>query len=91
MDGVNGQRRCDKVSDNAGVTKYEVERLDPGSTKFVHVATTTGTSYNDAGLVQGSSYSYRVLVRDATGSLKEFSGVASVTTASPTILPRIAP
>ena len=78
-------------TDNAGVTKYEVERQDPGSTRFVHVATTTGTSYNDAGLVQGSSYSYRVLARDATGTLKEFSGVASVTTASSTILPRIAP
>ena len=78
-------------TDNVGVKEYEVQRQDPGSTRFVHVATTTGTSYNDAGLVQGSSYSYRVLVRDATGGLKEFSGVASVTTASPTILPRIAP
>jgi chitodextrinase len=76
------------LTDNAGVTKYEVERLDPGSTRFVHVATTTGTSYADAGLVKGSGYSYMILVRDAKGSLKEYSGVVSVTTASPTILPR---
>jgi hypothetical protein len=75
-------------TDDTGVTKYEVERLDPGSTSFVHVATTIGTSYTDAGLAQGSSYSYRVLVRDAAGSLREYLGVASVTTASRTIVPR---
>ena len=75
-------------TDRVGVTKYEVERLDPGSTSFVHVGTTTGTSYKDTGLAEGSSYSYRILVTDATGSLKEYSGVASVTTASPTIYPR---
>jgi len=75
-------------TDNVGVTKYEVERQDPESTSFVHVGTTIGTSYNDMGLAAGSSYSYRVLVRDATGSLHEYSGVVSVTTASPTINPR---
>ena len=47
-------------TDNAGVTKYEVERQDPGSTSFVHVATTIGTNYTDTGLAAGSSYSYRV-------------------------------
>jgi hypothetical protein len=77
-------------SDNVGVKKYEVQRQDPGSTIFVHVGTTRGTSYTDTGLAAGSNYSYRVLVRDARGSLKEYSGVASVTTASPTINPRIA-
>ncbi len=73
---------------NARLRKYEVERQDPGSTRFVRVGTTTGTSYNDTGLVTGSSYSYRVLVRDARGRLNEYSGVVSVTTASPTINPR---
>jgi chitodextrinase len=75
-------------ADNVGVIKYEVERQDPGSTSFVHVGTTTGTSYNDTALAEGTSYSYRVLVRDATGRLEKYSGVASVTTASPTINPR---
>ena len=75
-------------TDNVGVIKYEVERQDPGSTSFVHVGTTTRTSYNDTGLAEGTSYSYRVLVRDATGRLKKYSGMASVTTASPTINPR---
>jgi len=78
------------LTDNVGVKKYEVQRQDPGSTSFVHVGTTTGTSYTDTGLAAGSSYSYRVLVRDAKGGLKEYSGVASVTTASPTINPRTA-
>jgi chitodextrinase len=75
-------------TDKMGVKKYEVQRQEPGSTSFVHVRTTTGTSYTDTGLAAGSSYSYRVLVRDAKGSLKKYSGVASVTTASPTINPR---
>jgi hypothetical protein len=74
--------------DNVGVTNYEVERLDPGSTSFAQVGTTTGTSYNDTGLAAGSDYSYRILVRDARGSLNEYSGVVSVTTGSPTISPR---
>ena len=75
-------------ADNVEVAGYLVERRDPGSTSFVHVGTTTRTSYNDTGLAEGTSYSYRILVRDATGRLKQYSGVASVTTASPTINPR---
>jgi Fibronectin type III domain. len=74
--------------DNVRVRKYEVERQDPGNTRFVRVATTTGTSYNDTGLAADSNYSYRVRVRDARGSLKEYSGMVSVTTGSPTIGPR---
>ena len=75
-------------TDNEGVAGYKVERQDPGRASFVQVGTSTGTSYNDTGLAAGSSYTYRVLVRDATGSLNEYSGVASVTTASLTINPR---
>jgi len=75
-------------ADNVEVGGYLVERQDPGSTSFVHVGTTTGTSYNDTALAERTSYSYRVLVRDATGGLGKHSGVASVTTASPTINPR---
>jgi chitodextrinase len=70
------------------VRSYEVQRQDPGSTSFVHVGTTTGTSYTDIGLAAGSDYRYRVLVADARGNLKEYSGVASVTTATSTISPR---
>jgi len=76
---------------NVRMTKYEVERKAPGSTSFVHVGTTTGTSYTDMGLAAGSSYSYRVLVKDAKAKLKEYSGIGSVATGSPTINPRSAP
>ena len=79
------------ATDNVRARKYEVERKDPGSARFVHLGTTTGTSYTDTGLAAGGNYSYRVLVRDARGRLKEYSGVASVTTGSPTIVPRSAP
>jgi len=76
------------ATDKVGVRSYEVQRQDPGSTSFVHVGTTTETSYTDTGLAAGSDYTYRVLVADARGNLKEYSGVASATTASPTINPR---
>ena len=75
-------------TDSVGVKKYEVQRRDPGSTSFVHVGTTRGTSYTDSGLAAGGNYSYRVLVRDANGRAKKYSDVASVITASPTIGPR---
>jgi hypothetical protein len=75
-------------TDKIGVKEYEVQRQEPGSMSFVRVGTTTGTSYTDTGLEAGSDHSYRVLVRDAKGRLKQYSGVASVTTASPTINPR---
>ncbi|HZR63898.1 MAG TPA: fibronectin type III domain-containing protein, partial [Terriglobales bacterium] len=75
-------------TDSVGVKKYEVQRRDPESQTFVHVGTTTGTSYTDTGLAAGGNYSYRVLVRDVNRRLKRYSGVASVITASPTIGPR---
>ena len=77
--------------DNFRASKYEVERKDPGSTRFVHLGTTTGTSYTDTGLAAGGNYSYRILARDARGRLKDYPGVASATTGSPTIVPRSAP
>jgi len=74
-------------ADKVGVKKYEVQRQDPGTTSFVRVGTTTGTSYTDVGLAEGSNYTYRILVRDAKSKLKAYSGVVSVTTGSPTINP----
>jgi hypothetical protein len=63
-----------------GVAGYLVERQDPGSPSFVQVGTSTGTSYNDTGLVAGSAYSYRVRATDAAQNLSQYSGVASGTT-----------
>jgi hypothetical protein len=78
------------ATDKGRVRRYEVERREPGSTSFVRVGTTRTTSYIDTGLAAGGNYSYRVLVRDARERLKEYSGVASVTTGSPIINPRTA-
>jgi chitodextrinase len=86
--GVRQVKLTWAATDKVGVRSYEVQRQDPGSTSFVHVGTTTGTSYTDTGLAAGSDYRYRVLVADARGNLKEYSGVASVTTATSTINPR---
>jgi hypothetical protein len=79
------------TTDKVRATKYEVERKDPGSTRFVRVGTSRTTSYIDTPLAAGSKYSYRVLIRNATGSLKKYSGEATVTTGSLTINPRTAP
>src|SRR4029077_12207922 len=65
-------------TDNIGVTGYLVER-HPGSQSFVQVGTSTLTSYDDAGLAAGSSYSYRVRATDGAQNLSQYSGVASVT------------
>ena len=67
-------------SDNVGVAGYLVERQDPGSTSFVQVATSAGTSYNDTGLAAGSTYSYRIRATDPAQNLSQYSGVASATT-----------
>jgi hypothetical protein len=75
-------------TDNVGAAGYLVERQDPGSTSFVQVGTSTGTSYNDTGLAAGSSYSYRVRAMNAVGNLSGYSGVASAATGSLTIGPR---
>ena len=75
-------------TDNVDVVGYLVERQDPGSTSFVQVGTSTGTSYNDTGLAAGSSYSYRIRAMNAAGNLSEYSGVASAATGSLTIGPQ---
>jgi len=86
--GVSQVKLSWTASTDKGVKKYEVQRQDPGTTSFKRVGTTIGTSYTDTGLAEGSSYRYRVLVRDAKSKLKAYSGVVSVTTGSPTINPR---
>jgi hypothetical protein len=64
----------------AGVTGYLVERQGPGSTNFVQIGTTSGTSYNDTGVTANTDYSYRVRATDAAGKLSPYSDVAQATT-----------
>jgi len=65
--------------DNVGVTGYLVERCQgAGCTTFVQIATSTTTTYSDAGLAI-ASYSYRVRATDAAGNLSGYSNIASGT------------
>src|SRR5206468_635610 len=68
------------ATDNVAVTSYLVERQDPGSTAFVQIGTASGTTYNDTGLTQNSSYGYRVRASDAANNLSGYSNVASAQT-----------
>src|SRR5258708_13635386 len=47
---------------------------------FAQVATPSGTSFNDTGLVASTSYSYRVRAADAAGNVGPYSDIASATT-----------
>jgi chitodextrinase len=78
-------------TDNVGVTGYWVEREDPGTTSFVQIGTTTGTTYTNTGLAANSAYSYRVRATDAAGNLSSYSGTASATTPTPDTQPPTAP
>lgn len=72
------------ASDAVGVTGYRVQRCqDAGCTSFRQIGTTASTRYSDAGLLSGTSYSYRVQAADAAGNVSAYSGVSTaVTTAA---------
>jgi fibronectin type 3 domain-containing protein len=66
-----------------GVTSYLVDRKNPGSTSYVQVGTTSGTTttYTDPGLAASSTYSYEVQATNAGGN-SPFSNPATATTAA---------
>lgn len=69
--------------DNVGVTGYEVERCQGTScSTFAQIAKPTVTTLVDSGLAYATSYSYRVLARDAATNPSAYSNVASATTAA---------
>jgi glucose/arabinose dehydrogenase len=79
-------------TDNVGVARYQVERCSgPSCSTFAQVATPTGTTYNDSGLIAGTSYSYRVRAVDAAGNLSAYSSTASATTTAPDTTPPTPP
>ncbi len=61
------------ATDNVGVTGYRVYRN--GNL----ITTVTGTSANDTGLTDGTSYSYTVSAIDAAGNASAQSGAVSAT------------
>ena len=68
-------------SDNVAVTGYAIERcVGSGCTNFVGVATASGTSRHDIGLVSNTTYRYRIRAYDATGNRSAYSSVAEATT-----------
>ena len=75
-------------TDNVGVTNYLLERCQgPGCTSFAQVATSTATTYTDAGLLSNTSYSYRTRATDAAGNLSGYSNVSTATTNQSTASP----
>src|SRR5262245_65906468 len=66
-------------TDNMAVTGYELERCQGvGCANFAQIATPSGTSYNNTGLVAGTNYSYRVRAQVGRATWREYSNVAGV-------------
>ena len=64
-------------TDNVDVANYIVSR------NGVQLASTTTSSFTDAGLAPATTYSYTVAARDASGNVSPASTSASATTGSP--------
>ena len=64
-----------------GIGAYLVEREDAGTTNFVQIGWTKGTSYNDGSLSGGTNFSYRVRAVDGVGDVGPYSNVAQASTA----------
>lgn len=67
----------DASTDNVGVTGYVVSR------DSIAIATTTGTTYSDAGLMSDTTYEYVVEAFDASNNYSGQSATTSATTLSP--------
>ena len=72
-------------TDNVGVTQYLIERCQGASCSgFSQVGVSSGPSFNDTGLANATSYSYRVRAGDAANNLSNYSAVATATTGQAT-------
>ena len=75
-------------SDNVGVTNYLLERCQGiGCTAFTQIATSTATTYTNAGLLPGTNYTYRTRATDAAGNLSGYSNMSAATTNPSTASP----
>lgn len=66
-------------TDNVGVTGYQVWRSSSVGGPFFQIATVTGTSYQNTGLVSGSTWYYYVKATDAAGNVSAASNTANAT------------
>jgi chitodextrinase len=74
------------------VNDYNVQRCAGAScTNFVQIGTSSGPAYNDTGLTNGTTYTYRVQAVDAQDNLSPYSNLASDTAATPDTQPPTAP
>jgi hypothetical protein len=62
-------------TDNVGVTGYDIYRNDQ-----LVARAGPATAYSDTTVLRGTTYQYRVRVRDATGRVSGWSNIATVTT-----------
>lgn len=67
-----------------GATSYSIERADGAQGSFAEIGTATTTSFDDAGLTNGTPYRYRVAA-EAGGGTSGFSHEASVTPGTPIV------
>ena len=68
-------------TDNVGVTGYSVERCVGNlCTAFAQVFVTTVTSFDNSGLLAGSTYGFRVRAVDAVGNKSGYSNIAYANT-----------
>lgn len=68
----------------SGLAGYRVERCQGiGCTSFVQVGSPIVNSFNDSGLVQGTTHRYRVRAVDGAGNFSGYSNVASVALPAP--------
>src|SRR5690606_20325129 len=66
-------------TDAVGVKGYDLYRAKSGAAA-AKVATVSGTSYGDSGLVANTAYTYYVVARDAAGNASSASSKVKVTT-----------
>jgi hypothetical protein len=65
----------------SGISEYLLERCAGIScTNFVQIATLTLTSYNDANLIENTTYRYRLRAEDAVGNISDYSTIVFATT-----------
>jgi len=71
-------------TDDVGVTGYLLERCQGAScSSFAEIASTTSTTYSDAGLSPATNYTYRVRAMDAATNVSSYSNTANATTQNP--------
>jgi IPT/TIG domain/Fibronectin type III domain len=74
----------------AGVAHYVVQRCQGAScANFAQIGTSTGLTFSDTSLSANTSYSYQVQAVDNLGKTSSFSSVATTSTLSISISPRV--